>query len=41
VGSKLVAEPYTALKFDGSGKVQLADVSKQSLNGMPAFTYAD
>jgi hypothetical protein len=39
VGSKLVAEPYSALKLDPSGKVLLPDGSKDSLNNMPAFTY--
>ena len=39
VGGKLVAEPYSALKMGGDGKVTLPDGSKDALNKMPSFTY--
>jgi len=34
-----VAEPYSALKMGGDGKVMLPDDSKDMLNKMPSFTY--
>ncbi len=40
VGGKLVAEPYSALKFGGDGKVILPEASKEALNTMPSFTYS-
>jgi sporulation protein YlmC with PRC-barrel domain len=40
VGGKLVAEPFSALKFGGDGKVILPDGSKEALNTMPSFTYS-
>ncbi len=39
VGGKLVAEPYSALKQGGDGKMILQDGTKESLNKMPSFTY--
>jgi sporulation protein YlmC with PRC-barrel domain len=39
VGGKLVAEPYSALKMGGDGKVILPDGTKEALNQMPSFTY--
>ena len=39
VGGKLVAEPYSALKMGGDGKVILAEATKDALNKMPSFTY--
>ena len=39
VGSKLVAEPYSALQKGGDGKLILPDATKESLNTMPSFTY--
>jgi sporulation protein YlmC with PRC-barrel domain len=40
VGGKLVAEPFSALKFGGDGKVMLPEGSKEALNTMPSFTYS-
>jgi sporulation protein YlmC with PRC-barrel domain len=38
IGSKLVAIPYDQLKSEG-GKAMLPGATKDSLNGMPNFTY--
>ena len=38
MGSKLVAIPYAQLKFDG-GRTMLPGATKDSLNGMPNFTF--
>lgn len=38
IGAKLVAVPFTQLKFDGD-KVVLIGVSKDALNTMPSFVY--
>jgi len=39
VGSKLVAEPYSALRKGSDGRLLLSDATKASLNAMPSFTY--
>jgi sporulation protein YlmC with PRC-barrel domain len=39
VGGKLVAVPYKSLQLS-EGKVILPDASKEALNKMPSFTYA-
>lgn len=39
IGSKLVAVPYTDLRVGQDMKVTLPGATKESLNGMPSFTY--
>jgi sporulation protein YlmC with PRC-barrel domain len=39
VGGKLVAVPYHQLQVDKDNKVVMAGATKDSLNGMPSFSY--